>query len=102
MEFRHHLGELSAAEFQEAKKPQGYYHAVASKAWNRSVEAANFYVALKRAGLPAILCDARAILARFKVGGPYRFGSSRYHPRVPQEHVSKAFGNYSRLHARIR
>ena len=25
-----------------------------------------FYVALKCAGLPAVLCDARAILARFK------------------------------------
>ena len=65
-EFRHRLGELSDAEFQESKKLWGYYYAVAGKAWSRSVEAMSFYVALKRAGLPAVLCDARAILARFK------------------------------------
>ncbi len=65
-ELRHRLGELSDAEFQESKKSWGYYYAVAGKAWNRSVEAVSFYVALKRAGLPAVLCDARAILARFK------------------------------------
>lgn len=66
VEFRHRLGELSDAEFQEAKKAWGYYYAVSGNAWNRSVEAVSFYVALKRAGLPAILCDARAILSRFK------------------------------------
>lgn len=65
-EFRHRLGELSDADFQEAKKSWGYYYAVAGKAWNRSVEAVSFYVALKRAGLPVVLRDADAILARFK------------------------------------
>lgn len=66
MEFRHRLGELSDAELKEAKKTWGYYYAVAGKAWNRSVEAVSFYVALKRAGLPVVLRDADAILARFK------------------------------------
>ena len=65
-EFRHRLGELSEAEFQGSKKFWGYYYAVAGNAWNRSVEAVSFYVALKRAGLPVILRDADAILARFK------------------------------------
>lgn len=65
-EFRHRLGELSDAGFQESKKSWGYYYAVAGKAWNRSVEAVSFYVALKRAGVPVVLCDARAILSRFK------------------------------------
>lgn len=65
-EFRHRLGELDDDEFQEAKKSWGYYYVVAGKAWNRSVEAVHFYVALKRAGLPVALNDARAILARFK------------------------------------
>ncbi|MCI7775449.1 MAG: hypothetical protein MSH55_06700 [Enorma sp.] len=62
----HVIPHLRDAELQEAKKTWGYYYAVSGNAWNRSVEAVSFYVALKRAGLPVILCDARAILARFK------------------------------------
>lgn len=65
-EFRHRLGKLDDERFEEAKRHWGYYFIVAGKAWNRSVEAANFYVALKRAGLPVVLRDANAILARFE------------------------------------
>lgn len=65
-EFRHRLGELSDEEFRAAEKSWGYYYEVAGKAWNRAVEAVHFYVALKRAGLPVVLRDAQAILARFK------------------------------------
>lgn len=65
-EFRRRAGELSDEEFRAAERSWGYYYVVAGKAWNRSVEAVHFYVALKRAGLPVVLRDARAILARFK------------------------------------
>ena len=65
-EFRHRVGELSDEEFRAAEQSWGYYYVVAGKAWNRAVESVHFYVALKRAGLPAVLRDARAILARFK------------------------------------
>lgn len=61
-----HLGKLSDDEFQQMRKSWGYYYVVAGKAWSRAVEAVHFYVALKRAGLPVILNDAQAILARFK------------------------------------
>ena len=65
-EFRHRAGELSDEEFRAAKQAWGYYYVVAGKAWNRAVGAVLFYVALKRAGLPGVLRDARAILSRFK------------------------------------
>lgn len=65
-EFRHRLGELTDEQLEEAKKAWGYYFVVAGKAWSRSVEAVNIYVALKRAGLPVVLRDADAILARFE------------------------------------
>lgn len=60
------LGRLNDDELHNTKKSWGYYFVVAGKAWNRAVEAVHFYVALKRAGLPVVLRDARAILARFK------------------------------------
>ena len=65
-EFRHRVGELSDEEFRASEQSWGYYYVVAGKAWNRAVEAVYYYVALKRAGLPVVLRDARAILARFK------------------------------------
>lgn len=65
-EFRHRVGELSDEEFRASEQSWGYYYVVAGKAWNRAVEAVHFYVALKRAGLPVALRDARAILARFR------------------------------------
>ena len=66
VEYRHRLGEISDEEFETALQSAGYYYEVAGKAWSRSVEAVHFYVALKCAGLPVVLRDARAILARFK------------------------------------
>ena len=66
LECRHRMGEISDEELGAAVQSAGYYYEVAGKAWNRAVEAVHFYVALKRAGLPVILRDARAILARFK------------------------------------
>ena len=65
-EFRHRIGELSDEEFRASEQSWGYYYVVAGKAWSRAVEAVHFYVALKRSGLPVVLRDARAILARFK------------------------------------
>lgn len=66
MAFRRRAGEISDDEIQEAKRAWGYYYVVAGKAWSRAAEAVSFYIALKRAGLPVVLRDARAILARFK------------------------------------
>lgn len=66
MEFRHRVGELSDEEFRASEQSWGYYYVVAGKAWNRAVEAVHFYVALKRAGVPVVLRDAHAVLARFK------------------------------------
>lgn len=64
-EFRYRLGEMGEEELRKAKKSWGYYFAIAGTAWNRAVESVHFYVALKRAGLPVVLRDANAILARF-------------------------------------
>ena len=65
-EFRHSVGELSDEEFRAHQQSWGYYYVIAGKAWSRAVEAVHFYVALKQVGLPAVLRDACAILARFK------------------------------------
>lgn len=44
---------------------KGWHFSVAGNAWNRAVEAVKFYVAIKEAGYPVILHDAKAILDRF-------------------------------------
>lgn len=45
---------------------RGYYYTVGGKAWTRAAESVRFYLALRDAGLPVILDDAEAILARFE------------------------------------
>ena len=44
----------------------GYYFSVRGKSWGRSVEAVNFFVAIREAGYPVKLEDAKGILARFE------------------------------------
>ena len=61
-----HLGKITREEAERIQKEGGYYFAVAGAAWNRSVEAVNFYVAIHDAGLPVVLRKAEAILARFR------------------------------------
>lgn len=47
------------------KDEQGYYFYVAGNAWNRSVEAAYFYLSIYRAGYPVTIHDGRAMADRF-------------------------------------
>ena len=44
----------------------GYYYAVNGKAWTRATESVRFFLALRDAGIPVVLDDAEAILARFE------------------------------------
>lgn len=44
----------------------GFYLALAGKSWIRSVETAKFFLALHRLGLPVVVHDAPALLARFR------------------------------------
>lgn len=60
LDFKVRMGEMTAEE--AAKQPRGFYFAVGGK--HRTFEAVNFFVALHNAGLPVILHDADAILAR--------------------------------------
>ena len=67
----HHLGylfrsgQISEEEYNRRKADAGYYFVVRGNAWTRSVEAVNFFVAIREAGYPVILEDAEEILARF-------------------------------------
>ena len=51
---------------------KGYYFYTAGNAWNRSVEAAHFYLSIYRAGYPVTISDGRAMADRFL--GVYRIG----------------------------
>lgn len=62
LDYKVRIGELT--EEEAAKRPCGFYFAVAGK--HRQREAVSFYVALSRAGLPVILHDADELLARFE------------------------------------
>ncbi len=62
LDFKVRIGEITSEE--AAKRPFGYYFAVAGK--HRQREAVSFYVALSKAGLPVVLNDADEILARFE------------------------------------
>lgn len=66
LEFDYRRGLLSEQEYTERMARAGYYFQVAGKAWTRSVEAVKFYMAIHNAGLPVVLSDADAILARFQ------------------------------------
>ena len=60
------LGKITQEEAERAQRDGGYFFAVAGAAWNRSVEAVNFYVAIHDAGMPVVLRKAEAILTRFR------------------------------------
>ena len=59
-------GRITEEEYNQRKARAGYYFAVRGKSWGRSVEAVNFFVAIREAGYPVILEDAEGILARFE------------------------------------
>ena len=59
-------GQMTEEEYNQKKAKAGYYFAVRGKSWGRSVEAVNFFVAIREAGYPVMLEDAEGILARFE------------------------------------
>ena len=44
----------------------GWFLDVDGRSWGRSVETAKFFLALKKAGVPVVVSDARELLARFR------------------------------------
>ena len=66
LDYLHYLGKLSDEEYEEAQKGMGYYFEVAGKAWNRAVEAVNFFVSIRDAGYPVVLAAGEEILRRFR------------------------------------
>lgn len=58
------IGKISKTEYQKRKQESGYYFEISGK--HRPFEAVNFYISLKKAGLPIVLEDADEIVARFK------------------------------------
>lgn len=58
-------GQISENEYNERKEEAGYYFSVRGKSWSRSVEAVNFFVAIREKGYPVVLEDAEGIMARF-------------------------------------
>ena len=76
---------------KKASDKQGYYFVLSGKSSGRAAEVANFYVAIKNAGLPIILRNSDAILKRFKgedyVGiVPYYILPVYCEPLFPQEY----------------
>lgn len=63
LDWKVRTGEITEEEAEA--HPCGYYYIV--RGLHRAAEAVNFYTALSAAGLPVILSDAEAILARFEM-----------------------------------
>ena len=59
-------GKIEEEEFHSRRENAGYYFEVAGSAWNRSVEAVHFFVAIRKMGYPVILREAMAINDRFQ------------------------------------
>ena len=59
-------GQITEEEYNQRMVNAGYYFSVRGKSWGRSVEAVNFFVAIREAGYPVMLEDAEGILARFE------------------------------------
>ena len=59
-------GQITEDEYNRRMVNAGYYFSVRGKSWGRSVEAVNFFVAIREAGYPVMLEDAEGILARFE------------------------------------
>ena len=59
-------GQITEEEYNKRKADAGYYFSVRGKSWGRSVEAVNFFVAIREEGYPVMLEDAEGILARFE------------------------------------
>ena len=66
LEWDHERGDISDEIYEKYKADTGYYLSVGGLAWTRSVEAVNFFVAIRDAGMPVVLSSGDAILRRFK------------------------------------
>lgn len=66
LEYDYQRGEISGKIYEKYKADAGYYLTVGGLAWNRSVEAVNFFVAIRDAGMPVTLSSGDAIMHRFK------------------------------------
>ncbi|MBQ9438642.1 MAG: hypothetical protein IJU50_09965 [Lachnospiraceae bacterium] len=66
LEYDRQLGKISDEIYEKYKTEAGYFLTVGGLAWNRSVEAVNFFVAIRDAGMPVTLASGDAILRRFK------------------------------------
>ena len=64
--FQLRSGQITEEEYNKKMANAGYYFSVRGKSWGRSVEAVNFFVAIREAGYPVKLEDAEGILARFE------------------------------------
>lgn len=58
-------GNSTHVDLYAVRTDGGYYFHVAGNAWNRSVEAAKFYLAIRRAGYPVTIRDGQALADRF-------------------------------------
>ncbi len=63
LEYLLRLGKISEKEYEERKAGEGYYFRIAGK--HREWESIRLFVALRSAGLPAILDDAPEIAAKY-------------------------------------
>lgn len=93
-------GNSTHVDLYVVKDEDGYYFLVGGKAWNRSVEAANFFLALHRAGLPVTIREGRAMADRFlgidKIGiVPEGVMPAYCESYFPQEHIL----DFMNLHA---
>ena len=66
LEYDYQCDKISDEVYEKYKTGAGYYFTVGGLAWNRSVEAVNFFVAIRDAGMPITLSSGDAILRRFK------------------------------------
>ncbi len=64
--FLFQTGKIDEEEYHRRLESAGYYFEVAGKAWNRSVEAIHFFVAIRKMGYPVILSNGTAINARLQ------------------------------------
>ena len=58
-------GNSTHVDLYVMRDEKGYYFYTAGNAWNRSVEAAHFYLSIYRAGYPVTIRDGRAMADRF-------------------------------------
>lgn len=59
-------GKINDEEYRNQLAKTGYYFTVSGKAWNRSVEAVHFFVAIRKMGYPVTISYGHEINVRFQ------------------------------------